>query len=180
MSDLDLPVLRASAGARSSQERTNGQFAVQASSSVIVDLDGRIVRRVPDDRGPWTNGEVRSPTPRGRALPARCPGVTPNVYRVALEAEGFSAGEHPEAQLRSIAWMCRAWMTRHGLAIEDPGISSSSATISRAIATYSERRSLSLCPARSPGPRRALMRRVACRSSSRPGCVPRRESNKAR
>ncbi|MFM9108930.1 MAG: hypothetical protein ACKOWF_19765, partial [Chloroflexota bacterium] len=30
-----------------------------------------------------------------------------------------SAGEHPEAQLRSIAWMCRAWMTRHGLTIDD-------------------------------------------------------------
>ena len=92
---------------------------LQASSSVIVDLDGRIVRCVPDDRGPWTNGEVRNPSARGKALLARFPGVNPNVHSVTLEAEGFSDGEHPEAQLRSIAWMCRAWMTRHGLSIED-------------------------------------------------------------
>ena len=111
---------------------------VQASSSVIVDLDGRIVRCVPDDRGPWTNGEVRNPSPRGKALLERHPGVNPNVYSVTLEAEGFSAGEHPEAQLRSIAWMCRAWigpltrpLTVTSSAEMSPSMAPSAPTVSR-------------------------------------------------
>src|SRR5687768_1088828 len=37
---------------------------VQASSTVLIQQDGSLLRCIPEKDGPWTNGDVRSPRER--------------------------------------------------------------------------------------------------------------------
>ncbi len=39
-----------------------------ASSTVMAQKDGSILRVIPEEHGPWTNGRLRHPTPKGQDI----------------------------------------------------------------------------------------------------------------
>ena len=84
---------------------------VQGSSTVLVNKDGSIVRCIPEQHGPWTNGDVNQPKPQAAELLA-LPG-NPNIDSLTIEAEGKPFEDHPDAQLDAIEWQCRDWMARY-------------------------------------------------------------------
>lgn len=91
---------------------------IQASSTVLVNKDGSIVRCIPEQHAPWTNGDVKNPDPR--ALPLLRRGGNPNIWSLTIEAEGRPWDAMPEAQLAAIVWVTRDWMTRYPwILIED-------------------------------------------------------------
>lgn len=92
---------------------------VQASSHIMAQKDGSILRIVYDTDGAWTNGDVQNPSARGRELMAQAPNVNPNRYTLTIEAEGYSNDVPPEAQIEALCWMCAQWMLRHNLKIKD-------------------------------------------------------------
>lgn len=92
---------------------------VQASSHIMAQKDGSILRIVYDTNGAWTNGDVNQPSTRGKLLLAKAPNVNPNRYTLTIEAEGYTNDNIPQAQLDAICWMCATWMNRHGLKIND-------------------------------------------------------------
>jgi len=99
---------------------------IQASSTVMIGRDGGIVRVVPEEHAPWTNGDVINPTPRGQAIADQF-GPDPNLYTLSIETEGFSNEPNdrgwarwplPKTQLASIVWQVRDWMQRYGIPLE--------------------------------------------------------------
>jgi len=89
---------------------------VQASCTVTIQKDGSILRVIPEGDGPWTNGAVRKPTARGRAMIAR--GGNPNVWTLSGEMEGHHNRAITEAQLRSAEWWIRDAARRHGIPLD--------------------------------------------------------------
>lgn len=92
---------------------------VQASSHIMAQKDGSILRIVYDTDGAWTNGDVQNPSARGKELMATAPNVNPNRYTLTIEAEGYTNDTMPAAQVDAICWMCATWMVRHNLKIKD-------------------------------------------------------------
>lgn len=89
---------------------------VQASSTVMANRDGSILRIVPEQHGPWTNGDSCSPTPKSAGL--RALGGNPNQWSLTLEAEGkpgVTSVSYTDAQLRAICWQFADWMIRYHL-----------------------------------------------------------------
>lgn len=89
---------------------------VQASSTVMANRDGSILRIIPEQHGPWTNGDVCNPTAKSAGL--RALNGNPNVWCLTLEAEGkpgISAVSYTEAQLQAILWQYADWMTRYDI-----------------------------------------------------------------
>lgn len=86
---------------------------VTASATVLIGKNGDIWRLVPEEDGPWTNGDVQSPTARGRDLLNRY-GADPNYYTLSIETEGFTT-EWPkeQAQLDSVLWQIRTWRQKY-------------------------------------------------------------------
>lgn len=89
---------------------------VQASCTVTVQRDGSILRVIPERDGPWTNGAIRNPTARGRALIAR--GGNPNIWTLSLEMEGYHNRAITEAQMRSAEWWIRDAARRHRIPLD--------------------------------------------------------------
>jgi hypothetical protein len=89
---------------------------VQASCTVTIQHDGSILRVIPERDGPWTNGAVRKPTARGRAVIAR--GGNPNIWTLSVEMEGRHNVAISEAQMRSAEWWIRDAARRHGIPID--------------------------------------------------------------
>ena len=85
---------------------------VQASSTVIVRRDGSIVRVIPEAHGAWTHGKVTNPD-RGRIGHLLKLGGNLNNWTFSIEAECRSWESLTEAQIASIIWLCRDWMTRY-------------------------------------------------------------------
>lgn len=98
----------------------HGRYAdgskVQASCTVTIQRDGSVLRVIPERDGPWTNGAVRNPTARGRALIAR--GGNPNLWTLSIEMEGRHNGAITEAQMRSAEWWIRGAARRHGIPLD--------------------------------------------------------------
>lgn len=93
---------------------------VQASSTVMANRDGSILKIVPEQHGPWTNGDVCSPTPKSAAL--RALGGNPNCYSLTLEAEGspgISEVSYTDKQLQAILWQFADWMVRYNLPLSN-------------------------------------------------------------
>lgn len=87
---------------------------VKASSTVLIAKDGLIERLVPENKAPWTNGDVRNPDSQIRALMNKY-GPDPNTWTLTIECEGFSGGlPYTEAQYQSILWQVRDWRNRYG------------------------------------------------------------------
>lgn len=86
---------------------------VSASSTVMIQRDGSILRVIPEAHGPWTNGDDYAPTPAGQPL-VNQPGNS-NIWTLSMEVEGGSGAEvlnEPE-QMAAIEWQARDWMTRY-------------------------------------------------------------------
>lgn len=91
--------------------------SVSASSTVLIGKNGDIWRLVPEEDGPWTNGDVNQPSALGREVIDKW-GADPNVYTLSIETEGFT-GEWPktQAQLNSVVWQVKQWMTKYGIPV---------------------------------------------------------------
>ena len=83
----------------------------QASSTVMIQKDGSILQIIPEQHGPWTNGDVDEPTPE--AAPLLALGGNPNVWCLTIEAEGHPFEDMPDVQLNAIAWQTLDWMNRY-------------------------------------------------------------------
>jgi len=98
----------------------HGRYAdgsrVQASCTVTVQRDGSILRVIPEEHGPWTNGAVRTPSARGRAVVAR--GGNPNIWTLSLEMEGRHNRAITEAQLIAAEWWVRDAAARHAIPLD--------------------------------------------------------------
>jgi N-acetyl-anhydromuramyl-L-alanine amidase AmpD len=87
---------------------------IQASATVMIQHDGSILQIVPEQHGPWTNGDACSPTARGSAMMSAC-GNNPNCCSLTIETEGYYNQAHEKRQIDAIVWQCRQWMGRYGL-----------------------------------------------------------------
>lgn len=87
---------------------------IQASSTVMIQHDGSVLRIVPEQHGPWTNGDVCSPTSRGSSMIAQC-GNNPNTCSLTIETEGYYNQAHEKKQIDAIVWQVRQWMGKYGL-----------------------------------------------------------------
>lgn len=83
-------------------------LTVAASATVMVQQDGSILRVIPEEHGPWTQGDVQQPDPRASALLQRF-GPDPNVYSLTIEAEDARTERINPAQERAIYWQIRQW-----------------------------------------------------------------------
>lgn len=90
-----------------------------ASSSVMIQKDGSILRVISDEFGPWTNGDTQRPSAKGQRLIDSIGGANPNLVTVSIEAEGYWQDDMPRAQAEAICWMVTEWMQRHGLGLSD-------------------------------------------------------------
>lgn len=86
-----------------------------ASSSVMVGRDGSVLSIIPPEHGPWTNGDVKSPSVKGQALLNRINGANPNVVTLSIEAEGYYQQEATDKQLQAICWQVAEWMIKYDL-----------------------------------------------------------------
>lgn len=87
---------------------------VEASSHVMVQKDGSILRVIPDQHGAWTNGDVNRPSAEAMALIAL--GGNANNWSLTIEAEGGPWDQLTPAQKAAIVWQVQTWM------IENPRI----------------------------------------------------------
>lgn len=112
----EVVVLHVQQGTTGGSLRDHGTTVRDASATVYANLDGTLVRAVPEEHGPWTQGIKPGesfPTPRGAAV-LREHGVTDaNVIALSIEAEGWDTGPHPEAQLAAIEWQIREWQRKY-------------------------------------------------------------------
>jgi hypothetical protein len=92
---------------------------VQASSTVMIQQDGSILRVVDEEDGPWTNGDTCSPNARGQRALAQCMGGNPNLFTKSIEFEGYWNREHSKAQLDAGAWQVKTWQAADGLDNDD-------------------------------------------------------------
>jgi hypothetical protein len=99
---------------------------VQASSTVTIQRDGSIWRLVPEEHGPWTNGDDMFPTSTGQRL-VDLPGNS-NIWTLTIETEGYSyapnpsgwaAWPKPEAQINGIVWQVMDWMRRYNIPLNN-------------------------------------------------------------
>lgn len=99
---------------------------VSASSTVFANRDGSIWRLVPESDGPWTNGDVCSPTNVGRTIMNNY-GGDPNYYTLSIETEGYASSNNPmgwaswpkpQAQLDAVVWQVMDWMKRYNIPLE--------------------------------------------------------------
>lgn len=88
-----------------------------ASSTVTVQKDGSILRVIPEEHGPWTNGRVQQPTSKGLELIGTF-GRDPNEYTLSIEAEGQSQDEMLPEQLDTVVWQVEQWMREYGIPLE--------------------------------------------------------------
>ena len=90
----------------------NGQ-KVTASSTVMIQKDGSILQVIPEQHGPWTNGDDNQPTPTGQRL-VNLPGNS-NLHTLSIEAEGMSGADTTAKQRDSIVWQVEQWMATYGI-----------------------------------------------------------------
>ena len=83
-------------------------LGVAASATVMVQQDGSILRVIPEEHGPWTQGDVQQPDARAHALLQRF-GPDPNVYSLTIEAEDARTERINAVQERTIRWQIREW-----------------------------------------------------------------------
>src|SRR5687768_8323800 len=87
---------------------------VSASSTVLIGKNGEIWRLVPESDGPWTNGDVASPTAIGWEIINKW-GADPNPYSLTIETEGFTGQDVPDAQLKAVVWQIHTWMVKYDI-----------------------------------------------------------------
>lgn len=88
-----------------------------ASATVTIQKDGSILRVIPEEHGPWTNGPLRHPTQRGQDIVAAF-GSDPNAYTLSIEAEGQSDDEMQPEQLDAVVWQVGEWMRTYRIPLD--------------------------------------------------------------
>ena len=81
---------------------------IAASSTILVQQDGSILRCIPERDGPWTQGDVKTPDARAQALLQRF-GRDPNRWSLTIEAEDARTKKINAIQERAIVWQITAW-----------------------------------------------------------------------
>lgn len=89
---------------------------VDASSTVMANLDGSILRIIPEVDGPWTNGDVINPTAEAAEVLAL--GGNPNNWSLTIEREGKPGQGLPPAQLDAIVWQVETWLIKYPKILE--------------------------------------------------------------
>lgn len=99
-------------------------YHVQASATVFANRDGSIWRCVPEEHGPWTNGDTCRSTAAGQRVLNL--GGDPNNWCLTIETEGFPgpnsfgwAAGPTEPQFRSVLWQVQTWMERYNIPAEN-------------------------------------------------------------
>lgn len=90
-----------------------------ASSTVVVSKDGSVGRIIAEADGPWTNGDVSKPSPKGQALLNKINGANPNLVTLSIENEGRPGDALTDAQLNALCWQITDWMNAYGLTTAD-------------------------------------------------------------
>jgi hypothetical protein len=101
------------------QGRDGQWHEVQASSTVTVQRDGTILRVIPEEHGPWTNGRVQRPTAQSAQLRALSGAGSPNLHCLTIEAEGSPNDVMPEPEFRAVLWQVRDWMDRYDIPVDN-------------------------------------------------------------
>ncbi len=95
-------------------------LTVSASANVMIQRDGSILRVIPDEDGPWTNGDVKNPDAWGRSL-ASLGGGDPNRVSLTIEFEGRKGeGLTPEQENAGL-WQTERWQERWGIPLANVG-----------------------------------------------------------
>ena len=113
------------AGHKWREDPATGQWVetdqpIQASATVMIQKDGSVLRVIPEEHGPWTNGDVTNPTAQAAGLLALGPNPAdpdPNHFCLTIEAEGKPSDAMPDAQLAAVVWQCQTWIDRYGIPI---------------------------------------------------------------
>jgi N-acetyl-anhydromuramyl-L-alanine amidase AmpD len=92
---------------------------VEASSTVMVQKDGSILRVIPEEHGPWTNGLVQKPTAQSAQLRALAGTKNLNLFCLTIEAEGKPNDVMPEPEFRAVLWRVRDWMERYDIPLDN-------------------------------------------------------------
>lgn len=90
-----------------------------ASSSVMIQRDGSLLVVIPSQHGPWTNGDVSSPSSKGRALLSRINNINPNLVTLSIEMEGYSKDKATDAAIETVCYQLTEWMNQYALTIND-------------------------------------------------------------
>lgn len=86
---------------------------VTASSTVLIGKNGDIWNLVPEDKAPWTNGDVAKPDHEAIALMNRY-GWDPNRYSLTIENEGFTGNlPYTQDQFLSNVWQIWQWLQKY-------------------------------------------------------------------
>lgn len=93
---------------------------VRASATVLVQRDGSVLRVIPEQHGPWTNGKVDTPDAWGRAL-AELGGGDPNRVSLTIEFEGAAGEALTPAQENAGLWQTERWMAAYGIPASNVG-----------------------------------------------------------
>lgn len=83
------------------------------SWTVTAQLDGSILRCMPEEHGPWTNGAVRKPKATAQKLLAL--GGNPNIWTLSIESEGYWNKPYTDAQIAAIYWQVRYWQDKYNI-----------------------------------------------------------------
>lgn len=92
-------------------------LGVDASANWMSQKDGSLLRVIPEEHGPWTNGDVTAPTPEAAKLIAK-PG-NKNIWSRTVEAAGKPGVAMPDAQIESLAWLGLKWIREDGVPREN-------------------------------------------------------------
>lgn len=98
---------------------------VRASATVFANRDGSVWRCVPEEHGPWSNGDTCRSTPAGWRV--RDLGGNPNNWCLTIATEGYSHAPNDagwpvaptQPQLQSVVWQVRTWMDRYDIPLEN-------------------------------------------------------------
>lgn len=95
---------------------------VTASSTVMISRKGVIWRVVPEEYGPWTNGDVQNPSAEMVAVMNKY-GWDPNAYTLSIELEGYAHTPNPMGwdvgftpeQWEATKWQITQWQNKYDI-----------------------------------------------------------------
>lgn len=90
---------------------------VQASSTILIQQDGSLLRCIPERDGPWTNGDVDQPSAKSAYI--RGLGGNPNNWVVTVELEGQPWSAVTEGQMNALVWWTLDVADRYGWDLDD-------------------------------------------------------------
>lgn len=88
-------------------------LGVAASSTVMVQTDGSILKIIPEQHGPWTEGDVKNPDTEAKWFMQQLGTDDPNPYVLSIEAEDNRTTKINPAQERTIVWLIRQWWAKY-------------------------------------------------------------------